>query len=111
MLRSIGQTYSSLDICLIYWGQLALCSNQQDRHVAKFCAVVIPWQKVRFSTSILFCVSVGLEMLTPVFPHHFLLLATLANIAKSISLAAYLATSVRTCSLFFCAYQESCPTD
>lgn len=39
---------------------------------------------------------VGLEMLTPVFPHHFLIFATLANVAKSISQAAYLATSVRT---------------
>jgi hypothetical protein len=43
---------------------------------------------------VLFCVSLGLEMLTPVFPHHFLFLATLANMGKSISLAAYLATSV-----------------
>ncbi|KAH8954082.1 hypothetical protein BDL97_08G061300 [Sphagnum fallax] len=50
-------------------------------------------KRVRFSTSVLFCVSLGLEMLTPVFPHHFLFLATLANMGKSISLAAYLATS------------------
>jgi hypothetical protein len=54
----------------------------------------VAWkQRVRFSTSVLFCVSLGLEMLTPVFPHHFLFLATLANVGKSISLAAYLATS------------------
>ncbi|KAH9554304.1 hypothetical protein CY35_08G057600 [Sphagnum magellanicum] len=53
-------------------------------------------KRVRFSTSVLFCVSLGLEMLTPVFPHHFLFLATLANVGKSISLAAYLATSAQT---------------
>ncbi|KAG9455065.1 hypothetical protein H6P81_007969 [Aristolochia fimbriata] len=47
---------------------------------------------VRFSTSILFSLSIGVELLTPTFPQHFLLLATIANIAKSISLAAYLAT-------------------
>jgi hypothetical protein len=54
----------------------------------------VAWkQRVRFSTSVLFCVSLGLEMLTPLFPQHFLFLATLANVGKSISLAAYLATS------------------
>lgn len=51
-------------------------------------------QKVRFSTSVLFSVSLGLEMLTPFFPNYFLLFATMANIGKSIALAAYLATSV-----------------
>ncbi|MQL75033.1 hypothetical protein Taro_007398 [Colocasia esculenta] len=49
-------------------------------------------KRVRFSTSILFSLSIGVELLTPSFPQHFLLLATLANIAKSISLAAYIAT-------------------
>ncbi|CAA6657753.1 unnamed protein product [Spirodela intermedia] len=47
---------------------------------------------VRFSTSILFSLSIGIELLTPLFPQKFLLLATLANVAKSISLAAYIAT-------------------
>ncbi|KAL5987179.1 hypothetical protein ACLOJK_041176 [Asimina triloba] len=50
-------------------------------------------KRVRFSTSILFSLSIGVELLTPMFPQYFLLLATTANIAKSISLAAYLATS------------------
>ncbi|XP_058069208.1 protein root UVB sensitive 4-like isoform X2 [Magnolia sinica] len=49
-------------------------------------------KRVRFSTSILFSLSIGVELLTPMFPQYFLLLATIANIAKSISLAAYLAT-------------------
>lgn len=52
-------------------------------------------QRVRFSTSVLFSLSIGVELLTPAFPQQFLLLATLANVAKQISLASYLATSVR----------------
>lgn len=50
-------------------------------------------KRVRFSTAVLFSLSVGVELLTPVFPRNFLLLASMANIAKSISLAAYIATS------------------
>ncbi|CAI0458514.1 unnamed protein product [Linum tenue] len=50
-------------------------------------------KRVRFSTSVMFSLSIGVEMLTPVFPQYFLLLATVANIAKQISLACYLATS------------------
>ncbi|XP_058094207.1 protein root UVB sensitive 4-like isoform X2 [Magnolia sinica] len=49
-------------------------------------------KRVRFSISILFSLSIGVELLTPMFPQYFLLLATIANILKSISLAAYLAT-------------------
>ncbi|EHA8588966.1 protein root UVB sensitive 4 [Cocos nucifera] len=49
-------------------------------------------KRVRFSTSVLFTLSIGIELLTPAFPQYFLLLATVANIAKSISLAAHLAT-------------------
>ncbi|KAI3462785.1 hypothetical protein Pfo_019448 [Paulownia fortunei] len=49
-------------------------------------------KRVRFSTSVLFSLSIGVELLTPVFPKYFLLLATVANIAKQISLACYLAT-------------------
>ncbi|KAI9107178.1 hypothetical protein K1719_021787 [Acacia pycnantha] len=49
-------------------------------------------KRVRFSTSIIFVASIGLELLTPAFPQCFLLLATIANIAKQISLACYLAT-------------------
>ncbi|KAL0461495.1 UNVERIFIED_CONTAM: protein root UVB sensitive 4 [Sesamum latifolium] len=49
-------------------------------------------KRVRFATSVLFSLSIGVELLTPVFPKYFLLLATIANIAKQISLACYLAT-------------------
>ncbi|GAY42811.1 hypothetical protein CUMW_069750 [Citrus unshiu] len=48
--------------------------------------------RVRFLTSVMFSLSIGVELLTPVFPQYFLLLASLANIAKQISLACYLAT-------------------
>ncbi|KAH0851118.1 hypothetical protein HID58_094985 [Brassica napus] len=50
-------------------------------------------KRVRFSTSVLFSLSIGVELMTPVFPHYFLLLASIANIAKQISLSCYLATS------------------
>ncbi|KAL2603170.1 hypothetical protein R1flu_017177 [Riccia fluitans] len=50
-------------------------------------------KRVRFSTSVLFSLSLGLEILTPYFPGYFLFLATVANVGKSIALAAYLATS------------------
>uniref|UniRef100_M0ZSM8 mRNA, clone: rafl24-09-C04 n=1 Tax=Solanum tuberosum TaxID=4113 RepID=M0ZSM8_SOLTU len=51
-------------------------------------------KRVRFCTSVLFSLSIGVELLTPVFPQYFLILASIANIAKQISLACYLATSV-----------------
>lgn len=57
---------------------------------------------MRFSTSILFSLSLGLEMLTPYFPSYFLILATVANIGRSIALAAYLATSVITSTPTLC---------
>lgn len=50
-------------------------------------------KRVRFGTSVLFTASLGLETLTPLAPSHFLPLATLANVGKSIGLAAYLATT------------------
>ncbi|XP_010472341.1 PREDICTED: protein root UVB sensitive 4-like [Camelina sativa] len=49
-------------------------------------------KRVRFSTSVLFSLSIGVELMTPVFPKYFLLLASIANIAKQISLSCYLAT-------------------
>ncbi|XP_071693472.1 protein root UVB sensitive 4 [Rutidosis leptorrhynchoides] len=49
-------------------------------------------KRVRFSTSVVFSLSIGVELMTPVFPQYFLLLASIANIAKQISLACYLAT-------------------
>lgn len=51
-------------------------------------------KRVRFLTSVMFSLSIGVELLTPIFPAHFLLLATIANIAKQISLSCYLATGV-----------------
>eukprot|EP00850_Spirogloea_muscicola_P007998 SM000041S15557 [mRNA] locus=s41:708479:712109:- [translate_table: standard] len=50
-------------------------------------------KRVRFRTSVLFTASLGLEMLTPLFPQHFLAMATLGNVARSIALAAYMATT------------------
>ncbi|KAE8707067.1 Protein root UVB sensitive 4 [Hibiscus syriacus] len=50
-------------------------------------------KRVRFSTSLLFTLSIGVELFTPIFPQHFLLLASLANVAKQMSLACYMATS------------------
>ncbi|CAI5516529.1 unnamed protein product [Closterium sp. Naga37s-1] len=50
-------------------------------------------KRVRFQTSALFSASLGLDILTPHFPHLFLPLATAANIGKSIGLAAYVATT------------------
>lgn len=52
-------------------------------------------KRVRFSTSLLFSLSIGVELMTPLFPRYFLLLASIANIAKQISLSCYLATGVR----------------
>lgn len=60
-------------------------------------------KRVRFSTSVLFSLSIGVELLTPVFPNHFLLLATIANIAKQICLACYLATGVSFLASTLCS--------
>ncbi|XP_074296577.1 protein root UVB sensitive 4-like [Silene latifolia] len=49
-------------------------------------------KRVRFATSVIFSLSIGVELMTPVFPNCFLLLASVANVAKQISLACYLAT-------------------
>lgn len=72
----------------------------------KWCSYVLfsHVQRVRFSTSVLFSLSIGVELLTPAFPEYFLLLATIANIAKSISLAAYIATGVRPPPLYPFSY-------
>lgn len=55
----------------------------------------------------MFSLSVGLELLTPAFPQYFLLLASVANIAKQISLACYLATSVSLILLTVFILKES----
>ncbi|KAL9229577.1 hypothetical protein vseg_005028 [Gypsophila vaccaria] len=49
-------------------------------------------KRVRFATSAMFSLSIVVELMTPAFPNCFLLLASVANIAKQISLACYLAT-------------------
>lgn len=51
-------------------------------------------QQVRYCTSILFTLSMGIETVTPLFPKFFLPLAAVANVGKSIGFAAYLATTV-----------------
>ena len=48
-------------------------------------------QRFRFTTSLLFSAAVCLEFLTPLAPQHFLLLASTANVGKSVGLATYLA--------------------
>ena len=48
-------------------------------------------QRFRFTTSLLFSVAITLEYATPFFPRHFLLLASTANVGKSVGLATYLA--------------------
>lgn len=72
------------------------CDKNESRH--KFNVSLTLYlsevKRVRFSTSVLFSLSIGVELLTPAFPQYFLLLASIANIAKQISLACYLATGV-----------------
>ncbi|KAA0045852.1 protein root UVB sensitive 4 [Cucumis melo var. makuwa] len=50
-------------------------------------------KRVRFSTAVLFSLGIGVELLTPAFPQYFLLLASIANIVKQISLGCYLSTA------------------
>ncbi|KAF5932096.1 hypothetical protein HYC85_028267 [Camellia sinensis] len=45
-----------------------------------------------FQHPVLFSLSIGVELLTPTFPQYLLLVASIANIAKQISLACCLAT-------------------
>jgi hypothetical protein len=48
---------------------------------------------MRYVTAAIFTLSVGLEMVTPLFPQYFLPIATLANVGKSIGLTTYVSTS------------------
>lgn len=48
-------------------------------------------QRFRFTTSLLFSAAITMEYVTPFFPKHFLLLASTANVGKSVGLATYLA--------------------
>ncbi|KAK9813139.1 hypothetical protein WJX72_009670 [[Myrmecia] bisecta] len=49
-------------------------------------------KRFRWATSLLFAGCISLEYLTPLFPHHFLLLASVANVGKSIGLTTYIST-------------------
>jgi hypothetical protein len=58
-------------------GKLTVATNfgrQFDADIKRF----------RFTSSLVYDLSAGVEILTPLFPKQFLLLATLANIGKSI---------------------------
>ncbi|KAF3974896.1 hypothetical protein CMV_001810 [Castanea mollissima] len=97
MLRAIGIGYSrSLpSAAALNWvlkdglGRLSRCI-----YTAGLASVFdTNLKRVRFSASVMFSLSIGVELLTPVFPRYFLLLASVANIAKQISLASYLATN------------------
>lgn len=60
------------------------------------------WQRFRYSTSVLYCIALGLEYLTPLVPKAFLPLASLANVGKSIGLATYVATQACRLRGFCC---------
>lgn len=49
-------------------------------------------KRFRFATSLLYAVAITMEYLTPRFPEHFLILASLANVGKSVGLATFIAT-------------------
>ncbi|KAL4859390.1 Protein strawberry notch 1 [Chlorella vulgaris] len=48
--------------------------------------------RFRFTTSIVYALSLSLEFLTPLAPQHFLVMASLANVGKSIGLTTFIAT-------------------
>ncbi|KAI4385087.1 hypothetical protein MLD38_003149 [Melastoma candidum] len=96
MFRAIGIGYSRAlpSAAALNWvlkdglGRLSRCV-----YTASFASAFdTNLKRVRFSTSIIFSLSIGIELLTPIFPQYFLLVASTANIAKQISLACYLAT-------------------
>ena len=49
-------------------------------------------QRFRFATSLVYSASVALEFLTPMAPQYFLLLASIANVGKSVGLATHIST-------------------
>jgi hypothetical protein len=48
-------------------------------------------QRIRFTTALIAVATTGCEFLTPFYPQHFLALASIANVGKAISLAAFVA--------------------
>lgn len=53
---------------------------------------VLLLQRFRFATSLVYSGSVALEFLTPMAPQYFLLLASIANVGKSVGLATHIST-------------------
>lgn len=51
-----------------------------------------PPKRYRFATSLLFSACTALEYLTVVYPQHFLLLASVANVGKSVGLTTFIVT-------------------
>jgi hypothetical protein len=49
-------------------------------------------QRLRFMTSLLFTACITCEFLTPFYPQHFLLLASVANVGKAVGLTTFIAT-------------------
>jgi hypothetical protein len=49
-------------------------------------------QRVRFSCALIFGICLGAEFLTPYMPHLFVLLASISNVGKAVSIAAYTST-------------------
>jgi glutamate N-acetyltransferase/amino-acid N-acetyltransferase len=49
-------------------------------------------KRFRFSSSLLYATSLSLDFLTPLFPHYFLPMASLANVGKSVGLTTYIST-------------------
>ncbi|GAX80844.1 hypothetical protein CEUSTIGMA_g8279.t1 [Chlamydomonas eustigma] len=50
-------------------------------------------KRIRFTTSVIFEATIGCEFLTPLFPQHFLALASIANAGKAIALSAFVSTA------------------
>lgn len=77
--------------------QGAVFNNQMKLHVLTSAAhqpgpVWCALQRFRFSTSLVYACAVGLEFLTPLAPRYFLLLASIANVGKSVGLATHIST-------------------
>lgn len=66
---------------------------QSSSAMLAFCMIPsVRLQRFRWLTSLIFSSSIALEFLTPLLPKHFLLLACLSNIGKSVGVTTYVAT-------------------
>ena len=78
----------SLCIPLLYRSQCILAfSPHPPRRLAA--------QRFRMATSLLYAAALSLEYATPLAPAHFLPMAALANVGKSVGLTTFIATQVR----------------